>query len=103
MNMSDQCLILVLGDQLSHSMSSLRRADKSRDVVLMAEVMAEATYARHHKKKFVLVFSAMRHFAQSLREAGWQVDYVKLEDEGNTQSLKGEVARAQHAARHTNR
>ena len=36
----------------------------------------------------------MRHFAGELRVAGWTVDYVKLEDDGNTQSLKGEVARA---------
>jgi deoxyribodipyrimidine photolyase-related protein len=89
MTLPDQQLILILGDQLSPKLSSLRHADKSRDVVLMAEVMAEATYARHHKKKFVLVFSAMRHFADYLKSEGWQVDYVKLEDDG-----KGEVERA---------
>ena len=61
----------------------------------MAEVMAEARYAGHHKKKLVLVFSAIRHLAENLRREGWQVDYVKLEDAGNTQSLKGEVERAQ--------
>ena len=94
MSKPDQSLVLVLGDQLSFNLSSLRRADKARDIVLMAEVMAEATYAGHHKKKLVLVFSAMRHFAEELRLAGWTVDYVKLEDDGNTQSLKGEVARA---------
>ena len=38
----DQSLILLLGDQLSLNLPSLRRADKTRDVVLMAEVMAEA-------------------------------------------------------------
>jgi deoxyribodipyrimidine photolyase-related protein len=92
---SDQRLILILGDQLSLKLSSLRDADKSRDVILMAEVMAEATYARHHKKKFVLVFSAMRHFADRLRGEGWTVDYVKLEDDGNTQDLKSEIVRAQ--------
>ena len=63
----------------------------------MAEVMAEARYAGHHKKKLVLVFSAIRHLAENLRREGWQVDYVKLEDAGNTQSLKGEVERAQTA------
>jgi deoxyribodipyrimidine photolyase-related protein len=94
MTLPDQQLILILGDQLSPTLSSFRHADKARDVVLMAEVMAEATYARHHKKKFVLVFSAMRHFAEKLRSEGWQVDYVKLEDDGNTQSLRGEVERA---------
>ncbi len=94
MTLPDQHLILVLGDQLSLSLSSLREGDKLHDVVLMAEVMAEATYARHHKKKFVLVFSAMRHFAEALRAEGWRVDYVFMKDEGNTHSLKGEVERA---------
>jgi deoxyribodipyrimidine photolyase-related protein len=96
MTKPDQSLILVLGDQLSLNLPSLRRADKTRDVVLMAEVMAEASYVRHHKKKIALVFSAMRHFADELLERGWQVDYVKLDDTGNTQSLKREVERAQH-------
>ena len=91
MTKPDQHLILILGDQLSLSLSSLRQGDKFRDVVLMAEVMAEATYAGHHKKKLVFVFSAMRHFAETLRREGWQVDYVKLEDAGNTQNLKDEV------------
>ncbi len=94
MTKPDQQLILILGDQLSLSLSSLRQGDKFRDVVLMAEVMAEATYARHHKKKFVLVFSAMRHFAESLRREGWTVDYVLMDDADNTHSLKGEVERA---------
>ena len=69
MSKPDQSLVLVLGDQLNLNLSSLRRADKSRDIVLMAEVMAEATYAGHHKKKFVLVFSAMRHFAEGTSSA----------------------------------
>ena len=70
-------LILILGDQLSPSMSSLKQGDKAGDVVLMAEVMAEASYVPHHKKKIAFIFSAMRHFAQELRSAGWTVDYVK--------------------------
>jgi deoxyribodipyrimidine photolyase-related protein len=90
----DQSLILILGDQLSLNISSLREADKDRDVVLMAEVMAEATYAHHHKKKFVLVFSAMRHFAETLRKLGWHVDYVKLDNTENSGSLAGEILRA---------
>ncbi|MDX1715993.1 MAG: cryptochrome/photolyase family protein [Anderseniella sp.] len=95
-------IILVLGDQLTCNLSSLAASDPSQDVVLMAEVIDEATYVRHHKKKLAFVFSAMRHFAQELREAGWQVDYVKLDDDGNAGSLKGEVERAiqRHQADH---
>jgi deoxyribodipyrimidine photolyase-related protein len=87
-------LILVLGDQLSPNLSSLAAADKSADVVLMAEVMEEASYVRHHRKKLAFVFSAMRHFAGELRSQGWKVDYVQLDDDANSGSLRGEVARS---------
>ncbi len=87
-------LILLLGDQLSLSMSSLKQGDKAGDVVLMAEVMEEASYVPHHKKKIAFVLSAMRHFAEELRASGWTVDYVKLDDPDNTGSLTGEVTRA---------
>ena len=92
-------LILVLGDQLTPDLPSLRTADQATSVVLMAEVMAEATYVRHHKKKIALVFSAMRHFAEALRTEGWRVDYVTLDAPDNSGSLGGEIARA--VVRHT--
>jgi len=84
---------LVLGDQLSHSLSALADADPETSLVLMAEVMSEATYVKHHKKKIAFLFSAMRHFAEELREKGLAVRYVTLDDPQNTQSLKGELAR----------
>jgi deoxyribodipyrimidine photolyase-related protein len=87
-------LILVLGDQLSHGLSSLAAGVPGRDVVLMAEVMEEASYVPHHKKKIAFIFSAMRHFAEDLRAAGWTVDYIELDDAKNTGSFTGEVQRA---------
>ena len=60
----------------------------------MAEVMEEASYVRHHKKKIAFIFSAMRHFAEELREAGWTVDYVNLNDPNNSGAFRGEVERA---------
>ncbi|MDA5557736.1 cryptochrome/photolyase family protein [Shimia sp. MMG029] len=48
-------LILVLGDQLTPSVSSLRKHNDG-DVVLMVEVREEATYVKHHKKKSHLFF-----------------------------------------------
>ena len=65
------------------------------DVVLMAEVWSEASYVKHHKQKIALVFSAMRHFADTLVASGRQVIYVKLDDPENTQSLDSEVQRVQ--------
>lgn len=87
-------LILILGDQLTPDMPSLCAADPACDRVLMVEVMEEAKYVPHHKKKIAFVLSAMRHFAQELRALGWQVDYVGLEDTENTGSFTGELARA---------
>jgi deoxyribodipyrimidine photolyase-related protein len=56
--------------------------------------MEEASYVPHHKKKIAFLFSAMRHFAESLREDGWTVDYVRLDDDGNSGSFTGELMRA---------
>lgn len=87
-------LIVILGDQLSRSISSLDGADKDHDSVLMCEVMAEATYVGHHKKKIAFIFSAMRHFADELRGAGYKVRYTTIDEPTNTGSFTGEVQRA---------
>lgn len=87
-------LRLVLGDQLTPALSALLDLDPARDVVLMAEVLGEATYVRHHPQKIALIFSAMRHFAAELWARGITVDYIALEDAGNSGTLTGEVARA---------
>lgn len=91
-------LIFILGDQLSPAMSSLDGADPAQDVLLMCEVADETTYARHHKQKIAFIFSATRHFADEMRREGFVVDYVKLNDRGNTGSFTGELERA--VARH---
>lgn len=91
-------LIPILGDQLSLSLSSLADADPATSVLLMMEVQEETVYVRHHKAKIALILSAMRHHAQALEQAGWTVDYVRLDDPDNSGSFTGEMARA--IARH---
>ena len=93
-------LILVLGDQLSPNLSALREGDKSRDVVVMAEVAEEAGYVRHHPKKIALIFTAMRKFSDRLRREGWRVAYTRLDDPENAGSITGELIRraAEHGA-----
>ena len=88
---------LVMGDHLSRNVTALRDAGPG-DVILMVEVDAAIMPVPHHKQKIVLVLSAMRHFAEELRGEGLQVDYVRLEDAGNTQNFTDEVRRA--IARH---
>ena len=90
-------LIPVLGDQLSHGLAALSGGPAGA-VVLLVEVGDEARYVRHHPKKIALIFAAMRHFANELRGLGWTVDYVRLDDGGNSGSFTGEIVRA--AARH---
>jgi deoxyribodipyrimidine photolyase-related protein len=87
-------LIPILGDQLSHSLSSLAGAERSDTVLLMMEVADETTYVRHHKTKLAYILSAMRHHAEALRIAGWCVDYVCLNDDESNGSFTGEIARA---------
>ena len=91
-------LILVLGDQLTPTLTSLAGGDPARDRVLMAELHDEATYVRHHKKKIAFVFSAMRHFAEELRALGWSVDYVTLDAPVHRGSFTAQLGHA--IARH---
>jgi deoxyribodipyrimidine photolyase-related protein len=85
-------IILILGDQLTPTLSCLAAGDPAQDRVLMAELHDEATYVRHHKKKIAFLFSAMRHFAEELRASGWRVDYVTLDDPDNQLSFSGQIA-----------
>lgn len=79
--MPDKRLILVLGDQLSLENPALKTASPGDDVVVLAEVAEEATYVRHNRHKIALIFAAMRHFAERLREGGFDVIYYRYGDD----------------------
>ncbi len=96
--MTKTTLRFILGDQLNRGLASLRDADPARDVILLAEVIDECTYVRHHVKKIAFLFSAMRHFAETMRNEGFRVDYRRLDDPDNAGSLRGELQAA--VARH---
>ena len=87
-------LRLVLADQLTHDLASLHDINIADDVVMLCEVQEEVTYVKHHKRKVAFLFSAMRHFAEELRQKGVRVHYVTLDDPDNVGSFTGEVARA---------
>lgn len=87
-------LILILGDQLCDGLSALEAADKSHDVVVMAEVVDETGYVPHHPKKIAFVLASMRKFAKRLRRDGWTVRYTQLDDDDNAGSIVGELMRA---------
>ena len=98
--MTDARLILVLGDQLSMHNPALKCARPGVDTVLMAEVREEAAYVRHNRHKIVLIFAAMRHFRNRLRDAGYQVQYHDYArgTESLERAVEAELAHANYSA-----
>lgn len=96
---SEKKLILILGDQLSRDISSLKNARKNNDIILMGELADEAGYVKHHKKKIAFIFSAMRHFADALSKSGYNVDYRSYDDDNEISSFSAliETAIQNHA------
>ncbi len=86
--------MLVLGDQLDRESSAFDGFDPERDCIWMAEVEEESRHVPSHKVRSVLFLSAMRHFAADVRARGRRCHYRRLDDEGNTQSLAGELRAA---------
>lgn len=69
--------IWVLGDQLSLQHAALQKlSDRlSQTPVILIESREWVKQRPYHQQKLVLVWSAMRHFADELRQADWSVSY----------------------------
>lgn len=72
--------VWVLGDQLFPHHPLLDPAQKSERQIVMIEAVDRMRERRAHQHKVILVVSAMRHFAESLRQQGWRVDYREAEN-----------------------
>jgi deoxyribodipyrimidine photolyase-related protein len=92
-------LVLVFGDQLSEDLEPFRGFDAQNDAVLMMEVEEEATYVPQHKIRIALFFAAMRHFADQLRDEGYNVFYSQIDDRDNRGSFEKEISRWIHKTR----
>ncbi|MBA0915599.1 MAG: cryptochrome/photolyase family protein [Nitrospira sp.] len=88
-------LILVLGDQLDLKAAAFDGFDPSQDAVWMAEAHEESSHVWSSKQRIALFLSAMRHFAQSLRDTGRPLHYRRLDDSGTTASLTSLGAKLQ--------
>ena len=79
-------LRLILGDQLNikHSWFKERRDNIT---YCLFEMRQETDYVTHHIQKVIGFFSAMRQFANDLTNDGHNVEYFKINDDDNTQSL----------------
>jgi deoxyribodipyrimidine photolyase-related protein len=60
--------------------SALVDCDKKNTTVLMIESIARAKQRPYHKRKLVLIYSVMRHYAAELKKSGWHVDYCEERD-----------------------
>jgi deoxyribodipyrimidine photolyase-related protein len=80
--MSDKrASVWILGDQLlaRHPALAAAEQDHSRESrrIVLIESTARSGRLPYPRKKLVLLFSAMRHYAGQLREQGYVVDYVQ--------------------------
>lgn len=71
--------VLIFGDQLSPNHPLLDPAHCHERAVVVIESLSRMRARRYHKQKVALVLSAMRHYAEALRFAGWTVDYREAE------------------------
>lgn len=77
---SGKAILVVLGNQL---FPRKHLPDKESVRIFMCEDLGLCTYVRHHQQKIVLFLSAMRSYADGLREAGYDVSYVQLDPDTN--------------------
>jgi len=82
-NIPTRHLVLILGDQLDQHSSAFDDFDPAQDMVLMVEAFEESTHVWSHKIRTTLFLSAMRHFAEGLKQRGWPVEYRALETHGD--------------------
>ena len=69
--------IWILGDRLTQKQLSLQnnRDNQQRSPVIMIESSNYVRQRPYHRQKLVLVWSAMRHFAEELKQDNWRVTY----------------------------
>jgi deoxyribodipyrimidine photolyase-related protein len=73
-------LVIVLGDQLDLDASAFDGFDATRDAVWMAEAAEESTHVWSSQPRIAIFLSAMRHFAQALRNVGRPLHYQQIDD-----------------------
>lgn len=83
-------LLVVQGNQLFPPDALRHQKDA---LIYLAEDYQACTYLQHHKHKLVLILSAMRAYADMLRQAGFTVIYQKLDDQSATLSYTDKLGR----------
>ena len=95
MNSGKSCTVWILGDQLSLGNAALATARKGRDRLLFIESRKTFGKLPYHRHRLLLILSAMRHFSEERRAEGWEIEYHRLSDAPDTESVL-----ARHCAQH---
>ena len=70
-------LIYIPFDHLHRKFGALKNADPKQDVIVMVESARMTTGRNWHPQRLHFLISSARHFAQSLRDEGFTVEYEK--------------------------
>jgi deoxyribodipyrimidine photolyase-related protein len=69
--------IWILGDQLTKNNKALQDSlkQKQSSEIILIESLQHISQRRYHQQKLVFIWSAMRHFAEELKQDDWSVSY----------------------------
>jgi deoxyribodipyrimidine photolyase-related protein len=85
-------MIFVLPDQCSMDLASFDDADPGEDVVCMAEIDPATSGGAVHRQRLAVLFAAMRHFRDRLREEGFSVHYQRVGAANGAETQAGFLA-----------
>ncbi len=72
---ADAPTVWLLGDQLNRNVGALRHRSPGDCRVLLVQSQAKVASKRWHRQRLHVVLSAMAHFAEELRDEGFEVDH----------------------------
>ena len=87
MNQSVKRTIWILADQLSETNAALLSASKGRDLLLFIESGQTFGKLRYHRHRLMLLISAMRHYAEERKAEGWDVEYHRIAEAPDMNSV----------------
>ena len=70
-------IIYIPFDHLHRNFGALKGADPKEDVIALVESARMTTGRNWHKERLFFLISSARHFAKSLEEEGFTVEYIK--------------------------
>ena len=73
-------LIYIPFDHLNENYGALKSSNPEKDVIVFVESQGILAGAKWHRQRLFFLISSARHFAQDLRQKGYQVHFVKAQN-----------------------